>query len=1023
MTNNITITPSTTKVTKGVEGDFTVSGASGSIINLSSSSNNFPSGSSYTLVDQNGNTITNQIIIPPGQTSDQLTVQTTPDYTVSNPNETVTVNLLPSSNTSSSYTLPLFTNSTATSISVSGSPSGVAVGALTNGTPIIVTADSSNNQVSVLLGDGTGNFTTSSSSSIGTQSTSTDPTAVAFGAFNGETNNQDIVVANYNNNSSNAGGSISLLLGDGKGNFSAATEYTLPVNPVALAVGDITGSGQQRDVVTANPGNGSTVDGSISVLLGNGTGGFYTTVAIQPTYYSVSFTSPLSPVSVVVGDFVTGSTLGDIATANSTSNNVSILLNTGNASGLGYFYNTTPSIVTINGTNPDPVSIAEGYFAGKTNPLELVTANEGNGTVSVLTNNGTGTFTDSSSNDISVGGGDPLQVVTGDFTGNGNIDIATLNNNNTISILLGDGNGNFGTATEYSLGVTLGAATSSSPISLAAGSIVTGGEQSLVLTDPANDKVYTFLNNDSGQLTLLNQPPLVSVPGTQNTNVNTPKSITGISINADGTETITATLTATNGTLDLASTTGLTISNGANNSKTIALQGSLSNLNSDLQTLTYTGNPNYKGTDNITVIASEPGTSLDPGNGTLSSNTGNIAVNVGNLYAGPNNTIDNGNNSGSLLFNLQSDSSNTVSQIGVFAVNGDNGAVTYDGTTYTPGEAGYTEAALSESNILSSLNPLSTTFAIPDVNGNNNSSVYQTGQLLTNGSNSYLGFFVVTNGTVNQELADLASGQTANQPNVFFNFSAANSDNLNHVVVSSTQTNQLQVQWNTTLGSSSPFTGSLLVSTSSATNQPKGTIQPIIDTTNGANLQVQFKVTSDALFSDFVGFYPIENAQGTIDFNGKTLNPGDPGYAAAAVSEIISSLEFDQQTGTVTHGGFLYNPADLPWQSTLTATFKAGSLYAPVLIANGTPQSFESNNPNNTAPSNLSTSTVGALPIAYFAFVNANSDGIDHVISLPGNTLGFKDYYGGGDFDYNDIVLHLTPTNTNQIITSQAPTY
>ena len=132
---------------------------------------------------------------------------------------------------------------------------------------------------------------------------------------------------------------------------------------------------------------------------------------------------------------------------------------------------------------------------------------------------------------------------------------------------------------------------------------------------------------------------------------------------------------------------------------------------------------------------------------------------------------------------------------------------------------------------------------------------------------------------------------------------------------------------------------------------------------------------------------------------------------------------YNQFQCTVTHNNtHVYNPADLPWQSTLTATFKGGSLYAPVLIANGTPQSFESENPNNTAPSNLSTSTVGALPIAYFAFVNANSDGIDHIISLPGNTLGFKDYYGGGDLDYNDVVLHFSSITSGSLV-SQAPTY
>jgi hypothetical protein len=41
----------------------------------------------------------------------------------------------------------------------------------------------------------------------------------------------------------------------------------------------------------------------------------------------------------------------------------------------------------------------------------------------------------------------------------------------------------------------------------------------------------------------------------------------------------------------------------------------------------------------------------------------------------------------------------------------------------------------------------------------------------------------------------------------------------------------------------------------------------------------------------------------------------------------------------------------------------------------------------------------------YFAFLGANPDKKDHVLSLGDNMWGFEDLPNGGDLDFNDIVV------------------
>src|SRR5262249_10878396 len=85
------------------------------------------------------------------------------------------------------------------------------------------------------------------------------PNGVTVGDFNGD-GKQDLAVAN--------GGSdnVSILLGDGAGNFSAPTNFIVGDNPQLAAVGDFNRDGNQ-DLAVANYNSGN-----VSILLGTGTG-------------------------------------------------------------------------------------------------------------------------------------------------------------------------------------------------------------------------------------------------------------------------------------------------------------------------------------------------------------------------------------------------------------------------------------------------------------------------------------------------------------------------------------------------------------------------------------------------------------------------------------------------------------------------------------------------------------------------------------------------------------------------------
>ncbi|WP_236632959.1 LamG-like jellyroll fold domain-containing protein [Endozoicomonas elysicola] len=93
-----------------------------------------------------------------------------------------------------------------------------------------------------------------------------------------------------------------------------------------------------------------------------------------------------------------------------------------------------------------------------------------------------------------------------------------------------------------------------------------------------------------------------------------------------GSGTVEVTLTITNGTLQLASTSGVTITAGADNSATMTLQGSLADLNSAINGLQYHPASNFHGTATLSTSINDLG-NTDGADAQSSSITRNITVN------------------------------------------------------------------------------------------------------------------------------------------------------------------------------------------------------------------------------------------------------------------------------------------------------------------------------------------------------------------------------------------------------------
>jgi hypothetical protein len=341
-------------------------------------------------------------------------------------------------------------------------PSSVAVADLTgDGIPDLAVSnrnyDRAPGTVSVLRGNGDGSFR----AAVNYPLVGSDPTTIVVADMNGN-GIPDLVVSTSNN--------VNVLLGHGDGSVGPATAYSITdsfTDRGNMTVGDFNGDGAPDLAVTS-------ADNTVTVLLNQGDGTF----PGSPTYAVGRF-----PHAVAVGDFQRAGALG-VVTANFNSNTVSVLAGNGD----GTLQRAVDYAV---GTEPNAVAMSDLTGNGI---LDLVTANFGSNNVSILMGNGDGTF--QTAVNYPVDGG-PSSVAVADFDGDGIPDLVTANfgyrgSNHTISVLRGNGDGTFQPAVTYSV--------NPGPFAVAAADLTGDGKPDLVITNlgGSGDTISVLLGNGDG---------------------------------------------------------------------------------------------------------------------------------------------------------------------------------------------------------------------------------------------------------------------------------------------------------------------------------------------------------------------------------------------------------------------------------------------------------------------------------------------------------------------------------------------
>ncbi len=150
-------------------------------------------------------------------------------------------------------------------------------------------------------------------------------------------------------------------------------------------------------------------------------------------------------------------------------------------------------------------------------------------------------------------------------------------------------------------------------------------------------------------------------------------------------------------------------------------------------------------------------------------------------------------------------------------------------------------------------------------------------------------------------------------------------------------------------------------------------VNPILDFKRflGLTLEGDVSVAREADFDSTVGFYKIQNANGAVTdpVTGSLITPGTEGYSVAALdsSNLYSSF------------GTLSTVDDSTVKNSILS-FSDFEMLAPYASVSNTGKT-------------------------YFAFAEANADGISHFREFGNGTIGLEDTYGGGDQDFDDLIL------------------
>lgn len=154
----------------------------------------------------------------------------------------------------------------------------------------------------------------------------------------------------------------------------------------------------------------------------------------------------------------------------------------------------------------------------------------------------------------------------------------------------------------------------------------------------------------------------------------------------------------------------------------------------------------------------------------------------------------------------------------------------------------------------------------------------------------------------------------------------------------------------------------------------------------GENTTINLTIARSAANENTIGIYQVDDLTGEIIRGDRTIMPNDPEYDKIAIQKAQSS-------------GLIFETPENMNIDNYTIALPNASIFGFFLLVNGNTEEYL--NQGEELEESI---------YSFFSYGSANKDNRQHFTSLGDNIFGFEDTFGGGDNDFNDILLQINYT-------------